>query len=170
MDRLRSEATKHGQEIKDAFLKEAPKRSHHATKLLAETYEWEYLRRDDERSPPSRIKQLQSLEKHVTTCVELWVVLRRSSLCAEKPVEQHYREYTTPKSISLRPHSSNLFAPRNEQDNIILQAQTRALARVWRDLLPLSQVDELCRSVDEQRILLISCAAAKLQPYHQTFL
>lgn len=170
MDRLRSAATRHGQTIKDTFPKEVPKRSQSSTRMLAEIYEWECVRRGDERSPPSRVNQLESLEEHVTTCVQLWHVLKNNSLCAKKSVEQHYLDFKIAKSFALRPHSLDLWAQRDEHDALIIHAQTRALARVWRNLLPLSKVDELCRNEDEERTLLISCAAAKLKPYQQTFL
>lgn len=169
-DELRKAAAVYGAEIKEQFPINAPQWSSSDFKALAQTYDWECERRKDGRSSETRIKQLETLERHVSICIALW--MRRSRLCPKRSVEQHYLDYQVGTRYVLRSGPISIFSPKDEQDGISFHALIRALARVWRDMLPLSEVDELCRNVAEQRIMSISCAAAmtKVERRQQAFL
>jgi hypothetical protein len=109
--------------------------------------------------------QLQLVARHVSTCYDIWVLVRSGMTWKTQSIQDLYVMGMEGRPITGGSRTNANQSPTKgrvvQSDNLAKAANMRDLARLWHEGLCLDDVAGLCADMNELRRLMISCSAAK---------
>jgi len=109
--------------------------------------------------------QLQLVARHVSTCYEIWVSVRRGTTWKAYSIRDLYATVMEGGDLPKGSWSFSNQSPKKgrvvQPDTLAKAANMRDLAKLWHEGLCLEDVSGLCADANELRRLMVSCSAAK---------
>lgn len=108
-------------------------------------------------------RQMKLLEQHVKACYEIWELIRIDMVSTKHTIEELYKMKLEEQALPLgrRPVMNHSPVKRGvaRPENIVKEANKRALAKVWHGTLEVDDMSLLCVDGNELKRLMVSSSA-----------